>query len=296
MKYYYQVKEAEAGFNVERILRQSLGFSRGMVRKLKRTDDGVLVNGQDFYLNRPVREGDILRIDLHSDKVTAVLPQPIPIDIVYEDEHLLVVNKPYHMLVHPLKREPENTLANAVLYHYLENHVEPVFRPVTRLDRDTSGLVVVAKHAHAGHRLTSHLVAGELQREYLAVVHGLLTRTEGVFDLPLARCPVCLIRQAVQPGGKRAVTHYQVEKYLADSTLVKLRLETGRTHQIRAHMRHAGHPLVGDTLYGGREAGINRQALHCWRICLPHPMSGAILALEAPLPEDMERLIFESSN
>lgn len=294
MKQYYHVKAVEAGFTLERILRQSLGFSRGMVRKLKRAD-GVLVNGQAFYLNRPVQEGDLLSIDLHSDKVTDALPQPIPIDIVYEDEHLLVVNKPPHMLVHPLKREPENTLANAVLYHYLENRVEPVYRPVTRLDRDTSGLVVVAKHAHAGHRLTSQLVAGELQREYLAVVHGLLARTKGTIDLPLARCPLSYIRQAVQPGGKRAVTHYQVEKYLADSTLVKLRLETGRTHQIRAHMSHAGHPLVGDTLYGGREAGINRQALHCWKISLSHPMSNAILVLEAPLPADMERLILETT-
>lgn len=294
MKQYYHVKATEAGFTLERILRQSLGFSRGMLRKLKRSD-GVLVNGQAFYLNRPVQEGDILSIDLHSDKVTDVLPQPIPIDIVYEDEHLLVVNKPPHMLVHPLKREPENTLANAVLCHYMENHVEPVYRPVTRLDRDTSGLVVVAKHAHAGHRLTSQLAAGKLQREYLTVVHGLLVREKGTIDLPLARCPVSYIRQAVQPGGRRAVTHYHVEKYLAGSTLVKLRLETGRTHQIRAHMSHAGHPLVGDTLYGGREEGISRQALHCWRISLSHPMSDTVLALEAPLPEDMERLILETT-
>lgn len=290
MKHYYQVQAAEAGFTLERILRQSLGFSRGMVRKLKRTG-GVLVNGQAVYLNRPVQEGDILSIDLNSDKVTDVQPQPIPIDIVYEDEHLLVVNKPHHMLVHPLKREPGNTLANAVLYHYLENHVELVFRPVTRLDRDTSGLVVVAKHAHAGHRLTGQLAEGKLRREYLAVVHGLLTPTEGVIDLPLARCPDSIVKQTVQPEGKRAVTHYQVGKYLMNSTLVKLRLKTGRTHQIRAHMSHTGHPLVGDTLYGGRKEGIDRQALHCWKISLAHPISGAMLALEAPLPEDMKRLI-----
>lgn len=294
MKHYYQVKTAEAGFTVERILRQSLGFSRGMVRKLKRTG-GVLVNGQATYLNRRLQDGDLLSVNLYFDESTAVLPQPIPIDIVYEDEHLLVVNKPHHMLVHPLKSEPENTLANAVLYHYLENQVEPVYRPVTRLDRDTSGLVVIAKHMHAGHRLTCQLGAGELHREYLAVVHGLLAQREGAIDAPLARCPISIIRQAVQPGGRRALTHYRVEKYLADSTLVNLRLETGRTHQIRAHMSHAGHPLVGDTLYGGREEGIKRQALHCRRISLLHPITGDMLALQAPLPEDMERLILDNS-
>lgn len=290
MQYNYQVKTKEAGFSVEKILRQSLGFSRSMVRKLKNTN-GVLVNGQASHLNRPVQEGDLLSIDLHTGKATPVLPQPIPLDIVYEDKHLLAVNKPYHMLVHPLKKEPLNTLANAVLYHYLQNGIEPVYRPVSRLDRDTSGLVVVAKHAHAGHLLTTQLGEGKLVREYLAVVHGLLANTRSTIDQPLARCPLSYIRQTVQPGGKRAVTHYQVEKHLADSTLVKLRLETGRTHQIRAHMSHIGHPLLGDTLYGGREEGINRQALHCWRISMLHPLTNKPLVLQASLPVDMQKLL-----
>ena len=288
--YHYRVKTREEGFKVEKILRQGLGFSRSMVRKLKITN-GVLVNDQASYLNRPVQEGDLLSIGLHTGEVTPVLPQPIPLDIVYEDEHLLAVNKPHHMLVHPLKKEPVNTLANAVLHHYLQKGIEPVYRPVTRLDRDTSGLVVIAKHAHAGHLLTTQLGAGKLGREYLAVVHGLLANTRGTIDQPLARCPLSYVRQAVQPGGKRAVTHYQVEKYLTDSTLLKLLLDTVRTHQIRAHMSHIGHPLLGDTLYGGREEGINRQALHCSMIRLLHPLTNKPLVLQASLPVDMQKLL-----
>jgi len=288
--YHYQVKTSEAGLSVEKLLRKRLGFSRSMIRKLKKTQ-GVLVNGQASHLNRLVQEGDLLSIDLHTDRVTPVLPQPIPIDIVYEDEHLLVVNKPYNMLVHPLKKEPVNTLANAVLYHYLQNGIEPVYRPVSRLDRDTSGLIVIAKHALAGHLLATLFGTGKFEREYLAIVHGLLAKTSGTIDLPLARYPLSHIKRIVQPGGKRAVTHYQVEKYLTDKTLVKLRLETGRTHQIRAHMSHIGHPVLGDTLYGGRKEGINRQALHCWRISMLHPLTNKPLVLQAPLPMDMQKLL-----
>jgi len=289
LKLNYQVKTTEAGFTAEKVLRQNLGFSRGMVRRLKRTG-GVLVNGQAFYLNRRLQEGDLLCVNLHFDEFTDAPPQPIPIDIVYEDEHILVVDKPPDMLVHPLKHEPLDTLANAVLYHYIENNTEPVFRPVSRLDRNTSGLVVVAKHAHAGFRLTSQLGTGELRREYLAVVHGLVAQKQGSIDLSIARCRDSKIKQMVHPDGRRAQTFYNVEEYLAGNTLLKLRLTTGRTHQIRVHMSHLGHPLVGDTLYGGREEEINRQALHCCRIRLLHPITGGPLVLEAPLPEDIRRI------
>lgn len=291
LKLNHQVEAAEAGLTAEMIMWKNLGFSRGMIRKLKRSS-GVLVNGQAVYLNERLQEGDRLSISLQFAGYTDVTPQPIPIDIAYEDDHLLVVNKPSNMLVHPLKHEPENTLANAVLYHFNNNGTEPVFRPVSRLDRDTSGLVVVAKHAHAGFRLASQLGTGELRREYLAVVHGLLALERGAVDLPIARCRDSKIKHMVSPGGRRAITHYQVEEYLAGNTLVKLRLVTGRTHQIRVHMSQIGHPLVGDTLYGGRAEGIERQALHCRRVRLKHPVTGEMLVVEAPLPEDMQELIY----
>lgn len=289
MKLSYQVTAAEAGLTAERIMQRNLGFSRTMIRKLKRLS-GVEVNGQAAYLNKRLQEGDQISVNLRCAEYTNVLPQPIPIEIAYEDDHLLVVNKPHNMLVHPLKHEPKNTLANAVLYHF-DNDTEPVFRPLSRLDRNTSGLVVVAKHAHAGFRLAQQLNSGELWREYLAVVHGLLEQERASIDLPIGRCEDSIVKRMVRPDGRRAITNYQVEQYLANSTLARLRLVTGRTHQIRVHMSHIGHPLVGDALYGGRVEGINRQALHCCRVGMKHPINGDELIIDAPIPEDMRELI-----
>ncbi len=290
MKLNYQVAAAEAGLSAETIIRKNLGFSRAMIRRLKRFS-GVSVNGRETYLSQRLQEGDRMIIKLNFDEYTSVVPQSIPIDTVYEDEHFLVVNKPDNMLVHPLKHEQENTLANAVLHHYFQIGMEAVFRPITRLDRNTSGLVIVAKHAHAGFRLAHQLSTGELQREYLAVVHEHVAREQGVIDLPIARCRDSRIKHMVAPDGKQALTTYQVERYLAKGTLLRILPTTGRTHQIRVHMSHIGHPLVGDTLYGGRKEGISRQALHCCRVRLTHPINNEQLVVETPLPEDMQRLI-----
>ena len=292
MKLERQVTAAEAGLSIEQFLRNVLGFSRSMVRRLKRLS-GVLLNGQPVILSRRLKAGDRISVALQFNEFTNVLPQPIPIDFVFEDEHILVVNKPPGMLVHPLKHEQENTLANAVLHHYLEKGIEAAFRPVSRLDRNTSGLVVIAKHAYAAFRLGQQLPRGELQREYLAVVHGLIAQEQGIIDLPVARSVDSRVKRRVCPEGKKALTYYTVLKYLANATFLKLRLATGRTHQIRVHLSHIGHPLVGDTLYGGREEGISRQALHCCRISLTHPVTGEGLTLEAPLPGDMQKLLYQ---
>lgn len=290
MKLELQVTAAEAGLSIEQFLRNVLGFSRSMIRRLKRLS-GVLLNGQPVILSRRLQDGDRISIALRFDEFTNVLPQPIPIAFVFEDGHILVVNKPPDMLVHPIKYEQENTLANAVLHYYLEKGIEAAFRPISRLDRNTSGLVVIAKHAYAAFRLGQQLSNGGLQREYFAVVHGLIAQEQGLIDLPIARSDDSRVKRKVCPDGKKALTYYTVLKYLTDATFLKLRLATGRTHQIRVHLSHIGHPLVGDALYGGREEGISRQALHCCRISLTHPVTGEGLTLEAPLPGDMQKLI-----
>lgn len=291
MKLSYQVAAAEAGQTVEGILRKNLGFSRTMLRKLKRFS-GVLVNGQEVLLNQRLQAGDRLSIRLQFAGSTDIIPQPLPIDIKYEDEHLLIVDKPGNMLVHPLKHEPLNTLANAVLGHYNKDE-ELVYRPLSRLDRNTSGLVVVVKHAYAGCRLARQLITGELWKEYLALVHGDLSPECGFIDLPIGRCRDSTIKHMVCAAGKQAATNYQVEKHLVGCTLVKLRPTTGRTHQIRVHMSHIGHPLLGDSLYGGCVDDITRQALHCCLVRLKHPITGEVLEVEAPLPKDMEEVILK---
>ncbi|MBM7855656.1 23S rRNA pseudouridine1911/1915/1917 synthase [Desulfohalotomaculum tongense] len=290
MKITHRVTEDQSGYSAEKLLRKKLGFSQTMIRRLKRCS-GVCLNGRPVYLKQRLKEGDILSIDIQLTPNTGIEPQPIPMDIIYEDRHLLVVNKPPHMLVHPLKHEPYNTLANAVLHHYRKNNIEGTFHPVSRLDRNTSGLVVIAKHPYAGFRLSQQLHSIDFQREYLAVVHGMLKQLQAVIALPIARCRDSKIKHTVDCGGRKAVTRYQVEKYCGNNTVVKLQLETGRTHQIRVHMSHIGHPLLGDSLYGGLNEGINRQALHCYRVSLTHPVTGALLSLQSPLPRDIQNLL-----
>jgi 23S rRNA pseudouridine1911/1915/1917 synthase len=223
LKLERQVTAAEAGLSIEQFLRNVLGFSRSMIRRLKRLS-GVLLNGQPVILSRRLQDGDRISIALRFDEFTNVLPQPIPIAFVFEDGHILVVNKPPDMLVHPIKYEQENTLANAVLHYYLEKGIEAAFRPISRLDRNTSGLVVIAKHAYAAFRLGQQLSNGGLQREYFAVVHGLIAQEQGLIDLPIARSDDSRVKRKVCPDGKKALTYYTVLKYLTDATFLKLRL------------------------------------------------------------------------
>lgn len=294
MKLDYRVPISEEGLTIEKLMRTTLGFSRNLVRRLKRCS-GVMVNGQTTYMNRQLKEGDQICINMRFEGNQDILPQPIHLDIIFEDKHLLVVNKPSAMLVHPLKHEPYNTLTNALLYYYRQNNLELTSRLITRLDRNTSGLVVVAKHAHAGFRLSQQLHTDDLQREYLAVVQGRISQPQGIIDLPIAPCEDSKIKHTVHPGGRRAVTHYYMVKYLEAHTLVRLQIETGRTHQIRVHMSHIGHSLVGDTLYGGNDREMKRQALHCCRVKITHPITECLLEIEAPVPEDMQVFIDNKS-
>ncbi|WP_031515037.1 RluA family pseudouridine synthase [Desulfofalx alkaliphila] len=292
MEVKYIITGREAGRTVENFLYKDMGFSRTMIRKLKRTA-GVRVNGKPVFFSDRLKAGDILYVplDLDDDCEAGFEPQDIHIDIIHEDPHILVVNKPANMLVHPVAHEQHNTLANAVLFHYSKQNLKVAFRPVSRLDRDTSGLLVVAKNAHVGYQLAKQLKTGEFKRYYLGVVHGLVQQPQAVIALPIGRCKDGRVRHEINFKGRHSITHYWVVNHLGSNTVVKLRLETGRTHQIRVHMGAIGYPLVGDTLYGGSCCGINRQALHCQRLIFKHPITGELLTLDAPLPKDMQKLI-----
>ncbi|MCM1564621.1 MAG: RluA family pseudouridine synthase [Dehalobacter sp.] len=291
----YRVTNDNNNQKVSQILRTNLKLSRGEMRRIKRCA-GLMVNGQTVRLNSLVKEGDLIRVNLQDADDQPVIPQDIPLDIVFEDEHILVVNKPPDMLVHPLSYHVLNTLANGVIYHWQQQGHNNKFRAVSRLDKDTSGVILIAKSSYICHQLSGQMKNSMCRREYLAVVHNRITMDSGIIDFPIGRPDDNSLVFGVTPQGKEATTHFTVIQRFAGGSLVKLRLETGRTHQIRVHMKHFGHPLMGDDLYGGSLDLIQRQALHSWRLEFNHPVTKEHIQLEAPLPADMTSLIQKLKN
>lgn len=288
----YKVTGEHDHQKVSQILKSQLKFSRSAMRRLKRCA-GVMVNGQTVRLNAMVKAGDLIRINLQEDAEQPVIPQELPLDILFEDEHILVVNKPSNMLVHPLSYHVMNTLANGVIYHWQQQGQNCKFRAVSRLDKDTSGVILIAKSSYSCYQLAEQMKKGLYRREYLAVVHNSMGSDTGTIYLPIGRPYDGSLIFGVTPQGKEAITHFSVIQRFAGASLVKLRLETGRTHQIRVHLSHLGHPLMGDDLYGGSQELIGRQALHSWRLEFNHPITKETFQLEAPLSGDMTALIYK---
>lgn len=285
----YRVTNDHDNQKVSTILRSQLKFSRGAIRRLKRCA-GLTVNDQAVRLNALVQAGDLIRVDFQDDE-QPVIPQDMPLDILYEDEHVLAVDKPSNLLVHPLSYHLLDTLANGVIYHWQRQGLSSKFRAVSRLDKDTSGVMLIAKNSYSCHQLAVQMKNGLCRREYLAVVQGRIAVDSGSIDLPIGRPIDGSLIFGVTAQGKEAVTHFTVMQRFAGASLVKLRLETGRTHQIRVHLRHFGYPLMGDDLYGGSLELIQRQALHSWRLEFTHPVTKEHMQLEAPLPADLTALI-----
>ena len=299
----YTVGQDAAGFKISRFLRQK-GFSRQCLIELKKYEDSVTLNGISRHFDALLTPGDELKILIREKPAADIKAADLPVEIIYEDEDILIVNKAAGMPVHPSFHNEDNSLANALSRHYKAKGLDFVFRCSNRLDRDTSGLTIVSKHYVSAAMISQMGERREIRREYLAIASGLVAPEEGTINAPLGRKDSSLIERFVdQEHGEKAVTHYRVLSYFTPEitgtkkgyTLLLIRLETGRTHQIRVHMQYLGHPLLGDTLYGqfpeNEEALIGRQALHAFRLSFAHPITGDPLTFEAPLPEDMQRLI-----
>ena len=257
-------------------------------------DVHVTDNGQAVKPKYKVQAGDKISLVKPEPQSLELTPENIPLDIVYEDDDVIVVNKPQGMVVHPAPGHPDHTLVNALLYHSPLSTINGTFRPgiVHRIDKDTSGLLMVAKNDLAHQSLAEQLRNKTNKREYLALVYGQIKEDEGTIDAPLGRNPQDRKKQAVVKGGRHAVTHFKVIKRYDNFTLVKCILETGRTHQIRVHMKYIGHPLVGDPLYGPRKMiGKNGQFLHAALLGFKHPRTGKEMVFEAPLPENFQKML-----
>lgn len=291
----YHINDTQTGLTIQQFLKNK-GFSSQNIVELKKMPESVLVNGEWVYLTRRITAGEELTIHIQENEVSEKIPPVnLPLNIVYEDEDILVVNKPADMPIHPSMNNYENSLANAVAYYYAQQNKPFVFRCINRLDRDTSGLTVIAKHMVSAGILSSMVAdkkASGMTREYLAVVRGSVSPSEGTIDAPIARKGDSVIERIVDfERGEHAVTHYQVLEEKKGHSLVSLTLETGRTHQIRVHMKHIGFPLIGDYLYNPDMEHISRQALHSHRLSFPHPITKEPMTFTAPLPDDMQKVL-----
>ncbi len=268
------------GIRIRDYLR-AFGFSSSLIKSLKQSETGILKNGEPARTIDLINNGDILTVNIENSGKMPV-PVKMDVDIVYEDEDFVVFNKPPNLPVHESHTHIGDTLSNFAAYHLKD---VGAFRAVYRLDNGTSGLVLVAKN-----KLVAAKLARKINKDYYAVVSGIMSG-DGTVDLPIARCGDSIIKRKVDENGERAVTHYEVIKTMENTTLLKLNLETGRTHQIRVHMAHIGHPLIGDTLYGDFSALISHQALHCKDIYFTHPVTNEEMHISCDFPDDIKKLL-----
>lgn len=280
----------DRGRKVKYFVRGDMGVSYRQFSALKGWG-GLRVNGEVVHANYLLSPGDVVEVVLEDAPRQSAEPEALPVDVVYEDDDLIIIDKPAPLACQCSPKQSAGTLENRLAWRYRD---DPgfVFRPLNRLDRGTSGLMAAAKNAHACQRMQKQLHTAAFVREYLAVADGIM-EGGGVIDLPIGKENAATVRRVVDfQNGKPAVTHYAVEAHGGGRTLVRLRLETGRTHQIRVHLAHLGHPVAGDFLYGTELAQLpGRFALHSARIGLDHPVTGARIELESPLPEALRRLL-----
>ena len=281
------VPQALSPMPIKEYLRSHIGLSLTIWRKIKNTGS-IIVNGKETTITHMIFPGDA--ITLHWLQPCDIVPTNIPLHIAYEDDTLLIIDKPAGMLVHPTTSEHTATLGNAIMHYFHTQGHSYAFHPVHRLDRNTSGLVLIAKYPHIQHLLSVN-GAKNINRQYIALTTGIIKPAEGTIDAPIARHPDSIIQRIIDPKGQHATTCYQVLKPLKNASIVQLTLLTGRTHQIRVHLSHLGHPIIGDDLYGGSRELISRQALHAARLYFAHPLSGKVIDVTSPLPNDISNVI-----
>ena len=285
----YHISNQDIPHTIQSFL-QAKGYSSQIIKELKKMPESILINGRWEYMRHTLEADETLTVHIRevgiSEKIPAV---PMELDIVYEDEDIMVINKPADMPIHPSLNNYYNSLANGLAWYFEKQGKPFIFRCVNRLDRDTSGLTIIAKHMLSAGILSAMVAERKIHREYLAIVSGRIHPEAGTIDAPICRTGDSIIERHVDfAKGERAVTHYQLSEYKNGYSLLSIHLETGRTHQIRVHMKHVGFPLIGDSLYNPEYAGdITRQALHSHRLQFTHPITGEQMEFTSPLPEDM---------
>ena len=281
----FSVEEKHDNMQAKRYLKQVHGLSTRLITRLKNTPEGILMDGKLLRAVDFVKAGAVITVNLPDEQSEYIEPIEGKLEILYEDSFILAVNKPPFMPVHPVKQHQTDTLANIVVYYAQKRGESYVFRAHNRLDRDTSGIVLIAKD-----KFTINILKNGVKKTYTALVHGKIGHG-GTIAKPIGLLDDSKMVRHVLSEGTPAITHYAPIAFNEQATLLKLRLETGKTHQIRCHMSSMGHPLVGDDLYGGKRDFINRQALHCGTLEFTHPVTSEIITVTAPLPNDIENAV-----
>lgn len=294
MKLEFEVKNNKY-FNIKEILKNHFEISERLLAKLKRNQK-IYLNNVPSYVSSTVSIGDLIIVDLDFEEETEnILPTEIPLDILYEDEAILIVNKPFGIPVHPSVLHFEDSLSNGIKHYFNLNKIYKKIRPVNRLDKDTSGIVIFAKNEYVQEALIRQMRNNIFKKEYLAVLDGFIENDFGIINASISRKEGSIIEREININGERAITHYNlIKKFEKDGlklSLVNFVLETGRTHQIRLHSKHLKHPILGDSLYGKSSSLISRQALHAYKIKFIHPISKKEFNLEIDLPEDIKNII-----
>jgi 23S rRNA pseudouridine1911/1915/1917 synthase len=288
------VTEAEAPVLLREFLK-SKQISKAALTDIKFHGGALFVNEKEVTVRTFLSKGDVVKVYFPPEKQSESMEaENITLDIVYEDEHFLAVNKPPGMPTIPSLYQPKGSLAAGVLFYYQQNDIPGTFHAVNRLDKDTSGIVLVAKHRFAHSLMSKQQRDKTIKREYIALVHGKLQNEKGTINSPIGRNPKSIIERMVREDGQPSITHFEKLDYVSkyDLSKVRLKLETGRTHQIRVHMASIGHPLIGDDLYGGSIELIERQALHSEQTKFIHPFTGEEVQVTVELPDDMKNLLF----
>lgn len=289
--FIYKIDDTYNGYKIGEFLREHL-YSRHVIIHLKQTKQGILLNNKWAYINDTLYTNDVLTIQIIEELSSEnIVPAKMPLDIVYEDDDILIINKASNTPIHPSMNNYDNSLANGLAYYYELQNVPFVFRCVNRLDKDTTGLVLLAKNMYSSCILSEMLRKREIHREYQALVEGKLD-DYGTIDAPIARKDGSVIERCIDlDKGQTAITHYSRLDYKNGFSLASIVLETGRTHQIRVHMKYIAHPLPGDFIYNPSFAHINRQALHSHKLSFVHPITKEAMVFVSPLPLDMKKLI-----
>ncbi|SHE65685.1 RluA family pseudouridine synthase [Clostridium fallax] len=276
---------------IREFLKEKLGLSSRLIKGAS-IDKRIFVDGKAVKMNYVLNLGEKIEVDLCKNESQDFNAEKMDLNIVYEDEDILVLNKEPFMVVHPTKRHQSGTLANGILYYFKETNQNCIVRLVSRLDMNTSGLIIIGKNQYAHMALSKEMRGENFKKRYLAIVHGNLKEKEGTINAPIYRVGEGTLKRIIDPRGQESITHYKVLESFKDGDLVECLLETGRTHQIRVHLSHLGHPIFGDSLYGTEdEEYIKRQALHAYGLDFESPRTKKKLSLRADIPKDMKNLI-----